>query len=677
MLNPELKALLSISKIGPQKDLKQVLNKILKIVGNTMKAHSGSIMLLNKETNELEMVATFGLPDDYIQRIYDKGVPITTSPSGVVLRTGHYYLVPNVFKEPKDKPWLDLARELGFSAQIFMPMKQKKEIIGLLNIYMTNPRKFKESEIAFLTIAASQAAAVIENTRLYIKIFKKKLELKQEVNEHKETEKALQKNQKVLNNILSSSPIGIGLVVDRKLSWANESMIRIFGVKRKEDYIGRNAGILYASEKEYKRVGEIIYKNLKDKVIQTDAKFKRKDGSLFEGHIMISFLDSSNPIKGAVATISDISWRKQTERALRKSKEKFRKLAEKVPVAIFIYKGAKIYYANPAAEAITGYKQKELLTMNFWDFIHPDFQDLVRKRGFARQQGQKVPSRYEVKILTKSGEEHWLDFGASTTEFEGELAVLGVCRDITERKRIDQSKDEFISIASHQLRTPLTIMDCYSQMLLSKDKYKLNDKQEKEYLEEIYNANQRLTELVKALLNVSRIDLGTFLIELKPTKIKKVADGILKEFLPEIKNKKLKIEKNYDRNIPIIRADQKLIQMVFQNLLSNAIKYTPEKGKISLIIKKQKPNLLIKVSDTGYGISKNQQSKIFTKFFRADNIKIKEADGTGLGLYIVKAAIEEMGGKIWFESEKGKGTTFYITLPLKRTKRAKDRRIFH
>ncbi|MEA1957887.1 MAG: GAF domain-containing protein [Euryarchaeota archaeon] len=191
MTNLKLKALLSISEIDLKKDLKQILNEILNRVGNAMGAHSGSIMLITEETGELEMVATWGLPDDYIERIYSKGVPITTSPSGVVLKTGRYYLVPNIFEEPRDKPWMDLARELGFSSQIFMPMKRKDEIIGLLNIYMANLHEFTEIEIAFLTVAASQAAAVIENAGLYAKIFKKNWELEREINERKQVEVTL------------------------------------------------------------------------------------------------------------------------------------------------------------------------------------------------------------------------------------------------------------------------------------------------------------------------------------------------------------------------------------------------------------------------------------------------------------------------------------------------------
>jgi len=120
----------------------------------------------------------------------------------------------------------------------------------------------------------------------------------------------------------------------------------------------------------------------------------------------------------------------------------------------------------------------------------------------------------------------------------------------------------------------------------------------------------------------------------------------------------------YAKDLPLISADSKLMRIVFQNLLSNAVKYTPDAGQVSLEIKKQDPDVLIKVSDTGLGIPKNQQAKIFSKLFRADNVQAKDVDGTGLGLYIVKAILDSSGGKVWFESEENKGASFYASLPL-------------
>ena len=240
--------------------------------------------------------------------------------------------------------------------------------------------------------------------------------------------------------------------------------------------------------------------------------------------------------------------------------------------------------------------------------------------------------------------------------------MWGIVRDVTKEQEIDKVKSEFVSLASHQLRTPLTAVNWYTEMLLSGDIGKFQPEQKK-YLKEIYNGNNNMIDLVKALLNVSRIELGTLAIEPESTNLKKLSDSVLEEFKLIIKKNKLKIEKDYTKELSDINIDPKLMRIVFQNLISNAIKYTPLGGQINIGITKQKSDILISVKDTGYGIPKDQQSKIFTKLFRADNIVEKETEGTGLGLYIIKYVVEQFKGKIWFESRENKGTTFYVTIP--------------
>lgn len=243
------------------------------------------------------------------------------------------------------------------------------------------------------------------------------------------------------------------------------------------------------------------------------------------------------------------------------------------------------------------------------------------------------------------------------------LGAVQLFRDVTYEREIDKAKTEFVSLASHQLRTPLSAVNWYAEMLLAGNAGKLN-KEQKNFINEIYSGNQRMVNLVNALLNVSRIEMGTLAVDPQPTDFGKVADNILKELKKQISDKKLKIKKDYYSDIPKINADPNIIRIIFQNLLTNAVKYTPEKEKISVSLEKDNDNVLIKVSDTGYGIPKDQQGRIFEKMFRADNIKEKDTEGTGLGLYLVKAIIEDSKGKIWFESEENKGTTFYVTLPL-------------
>ena len=243
------------------------------------------------------------------------------------------------------------------------------------------------------------------------------------------------------------------------------------------------------------------------------------------------------------------------------------------------------------------------------------------------------------------------------------IGAVEVFRDITKEQEIDKAKSEFVSLASHQLRTPLTTISWYTEMILNGDVGAVVPEQKK-YLEEIYEGNKRMIELVNTLLDVSRIEMGTFKAEPKKTDIIKLAESVLNEQKPKIEQKKLEIIEKFDRDVPIFLIDSKLLRIVFQNLLANAIEYTSPEGKIEFAISFQsKKTILIKVSDTGYGIPKNQQDKIFTKLFRADNIREKAINGTGLGLYITKSVVLNLGGEIWFESKENKGTTFYVTLP--------------
>ena len=123
------------------------------------------------------------------------------------------------------------------------------------------------------------------------------------------------------------------------------------------------------------------------------------------------------------------------------------------------------------------------------------------------------------------------------------------------------------------------------------------------------------------------------------------------------------IKKGFEAKLPKIKADPELIRIVFQNIISNALKYTPAGGSIAIGMKRQNSHVLIEISDSGYGIPEKQKSRIFTKMFRADNIRSKDTDGTGLGLYIVRAIVKQHGGRVWFESEENKGTKFYVSLP--------------
>ncbi|MES2437073.1 MAG: ATP-binding protein [Patescibacteria group bacterium] len=311
----------------------------------------------------------------------------------------------------------------------------------------------------------------------------------------------------------------------------------------------------------------------------------------------------------------------------------------------------------------------ELTPETFTELIHPDDRK-VTQENVERAIKTHAPYDNVYRINLKDGSIRWLRTQGKVVvdEHNNPIKLLGTTQNITKEREIDRAKTEFVSLASHQLRTPLSTINWYAEMLLAGDAGKLTPDQT-QYIQEIYTGNQRMVELVNALLNVSRIDLGTFAVEPEPTDITKISESLLTELIPMIKTREVMVDKKYAENIPLISLDPKLIRIVLQNLLTNAIKYTPPKGNVTIDISNNKSSLQIKVADTGYGIPKAQQSKIFSKLFRADNVREKETDGTGLGLYIVKSIIEQSGGKISFKSEENKGTVFTVTLPLKGMKK--------
>ncbi len=254
------------------------------------------------------------------------------------------------------------------------------------------------------------------------------------------------------------------------------------------------------------------------------------------------------------------------------------------------------------------------------------------------------------------------------------IGTIEVFRNITKEREVDRAKTEFVSLASHQLRTPLSSVRWYSEMLLEGDAGQVSEKQ-KHYLEEIQHGNLRMIELVNTLLHVSRLELGMAQVHIENVQLSKVVTEVLQDIEPRRLKQAISVEVQIPRSLPPLMTDVNLIHIVVENLILNAIKYTSANGKVKIVAQEvslgesfdtktaSEKSIGLSITDNGIGIPLAQQDQIFKKLFRTENAREVDTDGVGLGLYLTKLVLERMKGLIWFTSHVGKGTTFYVLLP--------------
>lgn len=374
----------------------------------------------------------------------------------------------------------------------------------------------------------------------------------------------------------------------------------------------------------------------------------------------------------ALCTFHDLSEHQRTEEALRRSEARFRTLAETTNTIIFIRQGKQFSYINPAAQVITGYKCEELLAC-------PDIYQLIKERGRVRLSNrfffpQLFPQYEEVKILTKTGEECWLDCSIAVTEFDGKPAILGTAIDITQRKQaeaeirnalikereLNELKSHFISMVSHEFRSPLNII-AFSVSSLRRFFHQWSDEKKLQYLSRIQASVEKVDQLLDQTLLLGRTDAGKVEVHPTMTDLVQFCDELVAD-MQLSDNNNHPVECVHHGKCSVAWVDEKLLHPILTNLLSNALKYSPANSPVKLEVWIEAQHIVFQVSDHGIGVPIAEQPHLFELFHRGSNVG--SILGSGLGLAVVKRFVEIQNGQITFTSEPGIGTTCRVTLPV-------------
>jgi len=453
-------------------------------------------------------------------------------------------------------------------------------------------------------------------------------------------------NKRDFNNLIKSKILGEKTSLTRKMTLLTKEKKRIpvnmaVSVRKDEkgDFLGYFIALSDISEFENLKQG------LEKKVKERTKNLERQTQEITESRLALMNI------------LEDV------EKAKEKSEEERDKtlaIFDNFPGGLlFLDKEDRISSANSDIRDFFGLDPKEIIGKKIDELEKPSlipFIDILKEssNGIYR----KELKLEENLILEVSA--------IPVMRVEKKIGILIILRNITREKIIERLKTEFVSIAAHQLRTPLSAVKWTLKMILDGDLGEVPERQ-REFLNKTYISNERMIRLINDLLNITRIEEGRFLYSVQKRDIIEVAEKVVTSSKEEAQRRGIHFEfKKPREKIPKVKIDSEKISLVLQNLLDNAIHYTKIGGhvKVSIDYLKDKEKIIISVKDTGIGIFKDQQRRVFSRFFRGTNAIKTETEGTGLGLFIAKNIVEAHNGKIWFESKKNEGSTFHFSLPI-------------
>lgn len=448
-------------------------------------------------------------------------------------------------------------------------------------------------------------------------------------------------------------------------------MYRVYGLRPQERDVSFEEFLGMIHPDDQKRVQGIIY-----------ASFETAEPFDFEHRIILPnkiqrilhgmgrvVTDKYGAVLRMLGTAQDVTAQKQAELALQQSDQRFKTVTMATHDLVYDLdlKKETIWF-NEALHQEYGYaKRHSDTTWQWWiENIHPDDAPQVRRQIRALQRNKQQTWQAEYRFKKADGSYALVRNRAFVLRGSGDQAerIIGSLLDITAQKQLEDAKDEFLSLVSHQLRTPLTAARLSSEILAGGLVGQLTAEQ-KDYANRITAASIRMIGLVGDILNVSRIELGRVKVEPVSTDVNRLIRAQLKETTPVAKVKRVALHFTAASKLPPVSIDAEVFNLMLENLLSNAIRYCPkESGRVRVSFNRTKDgSFMLAVSDNGIGIPATAREHIFNRFYRAENAVNFDAEGTGIGLYLIKLVCDTVGATIWFESSKNRGATFYIQLP--------------
>ena len=478
----------------------------------------------------------------------------------------------------------------------------------------------------------------------------------------KQSEEALRASEQHYSALVRNLADAVFEIKEGVITWCNDRVEGIYGYS-KDELMGKDASFFYPTGISPTEFTKLVTRELKEKgLFYGSTEFKRKDGSVIDVEYSITRIPDKYPLE-VVAVARDITERKRIEEALRQSETNYRTLVESSPDGVIsVDDKVRVIDCNEGVCQLLGYSREELKGKDFRELLASALPDKLS--FYYDQLAQKGLVESEFEFLGRGGRTIlvWAKI-VGAYDANGRLSqALVYIRDIAERKKLDQLKDEFIGLVSHELRSPLTVIMGAVNTALTEGA-RLSRDEMRQLLQDAAWETEVLSHLLGNLLELSRARADRLFLSREPVNVKDIVKDVVDKIKRQTSNHSF--ETDLPRVLPPVHADQLRLERILHNLLENAVKYSPDGGKIIISARLENDHMVIGVSDEGIGISLHDQAKLFSPFERLAAQRLEGVKGIGLGLLVCRRLVEAHGGRIWVESEPGRGSTFYFTLPLK------------